>query len=289
MSIKQAVIPAAGLGSRFLPVTKTVPKELLPLLDKPCIEHVIDEAIAAGVEEFVIVISSEKKGIQKYFEHDERLESWLKLRKQDELLSRVQKIESKAKYHFVFQDQPLGLGHAVLCAREKITDDHFFVLLPDDVIDADVAVTLQMQRLFARNKKPIVSVMEVPWDDVHRYGIVQAAPLSDNLGFVQSIVEKPARQDAPSNLAVIGRYLLPQDIFKMLESTKPGAGGEIQLTDALKMLVNTSGLNAYTFDGDRYDTGNPVGLLIASMALAIKHPQFKDTVGQFIKTLAVGV
>lgn len=289
MKIRQAIIPAAGLGSRFLPITKCVPKELLPLLDKPCIQHVIDEAILSGVEEFVIIISPEKKIMESYFKEHDYLNKWLEKRNQTDLLEQLKSIESKAKYHFVVQEEPLGLGHAVFCARHLIQDDYFMVLLPDDIIDSEVPVCQQICDVFSENKSPIISVMEVSWEDVHRYGIVKADPLSENLGDIKSIVEKPNRQVAPSNLAVIGRYLLPKEIFPLIEKTQPGAGGEIQLTDALKEIIPSKGLNSYLFQGERYDTGTPVGLLKASIALSLKHPQFKEQISSLIKILASGI
>lgn len=289
MSVKQAVIPAAGLGSRFLPVTKNMPKELLPLLDRPCIQHVVDEAIKAGVEEFIIVVSPEKKQIQSYFEPNAHLNKWLEHRGKSDMLQILRDIETKAKFKFAIQEEPLGLGHAVLCAQDFVTDDHFFVLLPDDIIDAEVPVCQQMNEAFLESGCPLVSVMEVAWEQVHRYGIVQGDPLSDTLGDVKSIVEKPERHDAPSNLAVIGRYLLPKKIFPLIENTKPGAGGEIQLTDALRGLVDQEGLNSFAFKGDRFDTGTPVGLLQASIAMSLKNPDYRDQISQQIKILAASL
>lgn len=287
--IKQAVIPAAGLGSRFLPVTKNIPKELLPLVNRPCLQQVIDEAIKAGVEEFVIVISPEKTLVKSYFSPNEHLNHWLQKRGQTDYYDMLKHIETKAKYTFVIQEEPLGLGHAVHCAREVICDDYFFVLLPDDIIDTDTPVCSQLSSVFRDHPKPIVSVMEVAWNDVHRYGIVQASPITERIGTVTSIIEKPSRQIAPSNLAVIGRYLLPKYIFKLIEETKPGAGGEIQLTDAIKELIAEEGLISYAFEGDRYDTGNPAGLLKANMALALRDPQHRDEIAQQIKLLAAGL
>lgn len=287
MKVKQAVIPAAGLGSRFLPVTKDIPKELLPLVDRPCLQHIIDEAIKSGVEEFVIVISKGKEAIESYFKENEHLNGWLLKRGQNALYEMMKRIQTSAAYHFVYQEEPLGLGHAVACAQPLINDDYFFVLLPDDIVDADVPVCQQMNEVFELQQKSIVSVMEVSWDDVHRYGIVEAHPLSEQLGDVKSIIEKPSRKDAPSNLAVVGRYLLSREIFSYIEKTKPGAQGEIQLTDALREIINTSGLHSYSFSGDRYDTGTPLGLLKASLVLALKYPEYKDEMKSLIKMLAI--
>ncbi len=284
--IRQAIIPAAGLGTRFLPITKTVPKELLPLAEKPCLEHVIDEAIAAGVEEFIIVISPEKDLLTHYFRPNPKLDEWLLKRGKREAYDAIKTMEGKARYTFVHQNEPLGLGHAVLCAKEAITDDHFFVILPDDVIDAEVPVCQQMVNLFAEAKNPLIAVMQVDWDQVHAFGIVQGAPLSEKLALIENIVEKPKREIAPSNLAIIGRYLLPKTIFSLLEKTKPGAGGEIQLTDALRELIQESPVHSYFFSGDRYDTGNPLGLLQASLILALKNPALSSRLVPFLKDIA---
>jgi UTP--glucose-1-phosphate uridylyltransferase len=285
-TIRQAIIPAAGLGTRFLPVTKTIPKELLPLAEKPCIEHVIDEAIAAGVEEFIIVTSKEKEDLTHYFQPNKHLDEWLLARNKRKVYDEIKALENKAKFTFVYQDQPLGLGHAVLCAQKEIRDEHFFVILPDDVIDADIPVCRQMADIFATEKKPVLAVMQVDWESVHHYGIVKGNPLSDTLGMIESIIEKPRREEAPSNLAVIGRYILPKSIFSLLATTTPGSGGEIQLTDALKALIPQSSLQSYFFQGERYDTGNPLGLLQASLVCALKNPVWRDRLLPFLKVLA---
>lgn len=281
--IKQAVIPAAGLGSRFLPVTKCFPKELIPLVDKPCLLHVVDEALAAGVKDFIFVISREKHLIEDFFRPNAKLNEWLEARGQGDVLAMMNKLEHQANYRFVFQDEPLGLGHAVLCAREEISDDHFFVLLPDDIISSHTSACEQMMRSFSEHQLPMVAVMPVKWEDVHRYGIVRAAPLTDDTGEVQDVVEKPKRENSPSNLAVIGRYILPKSIFSLLEKTAPGAGGEIQLTDALCKLISDGGLRSFAFEGERYDTGTPMGWLEANIALALKHPQYQAPIRHLLK------
>jgi len=289
MRVKQAIIPAAGLGTRFLPVTKNVPKELLPLLDKPCLQHVIDEAVKSGVEEFVIVISKEKQIIEEYYKENDYLNKWLLKKGLNELYDSIKGIETRAKYKFAYQEEPLGLGHAVNCASSLITDDMFFVLLPDDIIDCEKPLCLQLMDELAEHKKPIVSVMEVPWEDVHHYGIVEASPHTERTGEIKSIVEKPKREDSPSNLAVIGRYVLPKEIFSLIENTKPGAKGEIQLTDALRELISTTGLMSYAFNGERFDTGTPIGLMKASISLSLKHPVYQEQIKSHIKMLASSI
>lgn len=289
IKIKQAVIPAAGLGSRFLPTTKCLPKELIPLVDRPCLDHVVDEAIAAGVEEFILVLSPEKKGILDYYSPNSHLNKWLKDRQRDDILASLKHIETKARFEVVCQDEPLGLGHAVWCAKEKIKNDWFFVILPDDVIDAKEPVCLQILKAFQEEKTPMISVMSVPWDQVHHYGIVKGQALSDHRGRLEQIVEKPCREEAPSNLAVIGRYILPQSIFQTLEDLTPGSGGEIQLTDALETLISTTGLHSYSFQGTRYDTGNPLGWLKASIGMALQNDQFREPLKEFLKLVSAGI
>lgn len=284
--IKQAIIPAAGLGTRFLPITKNVPKELTPLFNKPCLDHVIDEAISAGVEEFIIVVSDQKPLIESYYSENPFLEEWLAKRGKQDQLEMIQRIHKKARFKFVNQDNPMGLGHAVLCAENLINTENFFVLLPDDLFIADTPVCQQMVEAFEHIKTPVLSVMEVEWDNVHRYGIVDAKPLGEKLGEVNALVEKPHRDQSPSNLAVIGRYILPQEIFTFLKTTKPGAGGEIQLTDALVEVIKSQGLTSYAFDGERYDTGNPLGWLEANLNFALNDEGSKESVRQMIKNLA---
>lgn len=295
IKIRQAVIPAAGLGTRFLPVTKCCPKELIPLLDKPCLQHVVDEAVAAGVEEFVFVISREKELIRNYFLPNDKLNAWLEKQGQGEWAKTLKNIESKASYRFVYQDEPSGLGHAVWCAREAVTDDHFFVILPDDIIAAGVPACAQMAKAFSSgaaktqggdDAAAMLAVMLVKWEEVSRYGIVRAAPLTDAIGDVQDVVEKPKREDAPSNLAVIGRYILPKKIFALIEKTRPGAGGEIQLTDALRTLINDGGLRSFSFEGERYDTGTPLGWVQANFALALKDERYAAAARDFLKLMA---
>lgn len=286
MKVKQAIIPAAGLGTRFLPVTKCVPKELIPLVDKPCIHHVVEEALAAGVEEIIFIVSDEKRGIEDYFRSNDSLHQWLVARGKTEPANAMREFERRASYRFVVQKEPLGLGHAVCCAREVIREDHFMVILPDDIITAEVPVCKQMSDVFEKNPKPLVSVMQVPWDDVHLYGIMKAMALSDRVGDVQDIIEKPKRENAPSNLAVIGRYILPSSIFSILEKIQPGAGGEIQLTDALRQLISNGGLHSYSFEGERHDTGNPLGWLQANIALALQKEKFKTPMLETMKSLS---
>ncbi|MBI4411042.1 MAG: UTP--glucose-1-phosphate uridylyltransferase, partial [Deltaproteobacteria bacterium] len=269
--IKKAVIPAAGLGTRFLPATKVVPKELLPIVDKPGIQYIVEEAIAAGVEEIIFVISPDKKQVADHFRPAPELEKYLRDRGKTDMLKAVIELQDKAKYTVVMQEKPLGLGHAVFQAREAIGDEWFFVFLPDDLIDHEVPCAVQMLKSWEVHNGAILAVMQVAWEEVHQYGVVKAAPLTASLGKVESIIEKPKREQAPSNLAVIGRYILPPDIFSLLEKLKPGAIGEIQLTDALAGLVKKTGLYALEFEGERFDIGNKPGFLEANINYALKH------------------
>ncbi len=281
--IKKAVIPAAGLGTRFLPATKVVPKELLPIVDKPAIQYIVEEALAAGVEEIIFVISRGKEAVVKHFQADAELEKFLKNKNDEKGLQRITELAGRARYTTVYQDQPLGLGHAVLCARQAVGDEWFYVFLPDDLIDHDVPCAVQMQKVWETNPSPLVAVMEVPWEEVRQYGVVKALPITASLGKIETVVEKPKREEAPSNLAIIGRYLLPPAIFSYLEKVKPGAIGEIQLTDGLLQLVAQPGLYAFQFEGERFDVGNKVGFLEANVNYFLKHPELKDKSLEIVK------
>lgn len=281
--IKRAIIPAAGLGTRFLPTTKSTPKELIPLLDKPCIEYIIDEAIAGGIEEFAIVISKSKEQIKTYFTKDEHLESWLQKRGKTQELELIKKIEEKAKYHFVYQEEPLGLGHAVLCAKDFIGDDDFLVLLPDDIIDSNVSTSAQMISLFEKKNQGSIAVMEVERHFTNRYGVIAAKSYNDQTGVITSVVEKPKVEEAPSCFAIIGRYVLPNKTMEMLENTGFGAGGEIQLTDALYKLVELGELNYFAFEGTRYDTGTPQGWLYANAEMGLRKNFFDKNEKKVLK------
>lgn len=277
MNIKQAIIPAAGLGTRFLPVTKSIPKELLPLLDKPCIQYVIDEAIEAGVEEIIIIISKEKKLIKSHLTKNDFLNQLLIKRGLKEYYENIKNIETKATYRFVIQDEPLGLGHAILQAYPYIKGDYFFILLPDDIISSTIPTCEQMKRAFSLQEKPLVATMNVPLEQVNRYGIVVTEPSSHpDIAKITDIIEKPNQQEAPTNQAIIGRYLLSRDIFTFLDKTEKGENNEIHLTDALKQVMASKGLQAFSFSGIRLDTGTPAGLFQAAMILAKTHPQFQN-------------
>lgn len=284
--IRKAVIPAAGIGTRFLPASKVVAKELLPIVDKPAIQYMVEEALSAGIEEIIFVISKGKEDVVSHFQSIPELEQFLIKKGDLNGLKRVTELNNKAKYTIVYQDQPLGLGHAVLCAREAVGDEWFFVFLPDDLIDHEIPCAVQMMKVWEIHQQATVAVMEVPWEEVRQYGVVKAAPISTHLGKIESVVEKPKREEAPSNLAIVGRYLLPPNIFAHLERVKPGAVGEIQLTDALRGLIAQSGLLAYQFDGERFDVGNKLGFIEANIHYAVNQNDLHDKALDMIKLIA---
>ena len=290
MPVKKAVIPAAGLGTRFLPVTKSVPKELLPILDRPMLQYVVEEAAEGGVEEVIVVTAPGKEGIASYFQPSPALERRLSESRAQDLLDKVLHASRIARVSFVIQEEALGLGHAVLTAREAVGDEPFVVILPDDIVHHTPGVVAQMAAIFDRTGVGVVAVEPMPWETVHNYGVVDAEPVShpelaegDGLHHVRGLVEKPPREEAPSNLSIVGRYILPPDIFDCLERTPPGAKGEIQLTDGLLLLLESMELYAYEFQGIRYDGGQPLGLLRASLEYALRRDDTRAAVREMLR------
>ncbi len=270
MKIRKAVIPAAGLGTRFLPVTKSLPKELLPILDRPMLQYVVEEAAEAGVDQVIIVTSPGKESIASYFQPQPDLERRLAASGAADLLAKVQHASNLADVSFVIQEQPLGLGHAVLTAKDAVGDEPFVVILPDDIIAHTPGVVAQMTAVADELGGGVIAVEPTPWELVHNYGVVDASPAEQERVYrINGLVEKPSMAEAPSNLTVVGRYVLPPEIFDCLERTPPGAKGEIQLTDGLLQLLDKHKLFAYEFLGKRYDGGNPLGLLQASLEFAL--------------------
>jgi UTP--glucose-1-phosphate uridylyltransferase len=284
-SIRKAVIPVAGLGTRFLPATKAVPKELLPIVDIPAIQVVIEEVIASGIEEVILVTGRGKGAIMDHFDHSYELEDTLRRRGQFALIERIERISEMVRAVAVRQKAPLGLGHAVLCAKSVVGDEPFVVVLPDDLIDARVPATRQLLDRFEQYGSGVVATMQVPHADVGMYGIIQGEEMDERTHRIYTLVEKPTPENAPSNLAIIGRYVLPPSIFKILENTPTGHGGELQLTDALQILARETGLVGYQFEGIRHDIGDKAGFLKANMAYALKHPEFGPTVRSYMKEL----
>ena len=294
MPVKKAVIPAAGLGTRFLPVTKSVPKELLPILDRPMLQYVVEEAAEGGVEEVIIVTAPGKEGIASYFQPSPALERRLSENGEQGLLDKVLHASRIAKVSFVIQEEALGLGHAVLTAREAVGDEPFVVILPDDIVHPSTSsgqtgtgVVAQMTAIFDRTQAGVVAVEPMPWETVHNYGVVDAIPAGDGLYQVKGLVEKPPREEAPSNLSIVGRYILPPEIFDCLERTRPGAKGEIQLTDGMLLLLESADLYAYEFKGIRYDGGQPLGLLRASVEYALRREDTRAAVREMLRGIHI--
>ena len=283
-TVRKAVFPVAGLGTRFLPATKALAKEMLPIVDKPLIQYAVEEAIAAGITHLVFVTGHTKKAIEDHFDRSAELEAALEAQGKTELLARVREIlPSHVSCLYVRQPAPLGLGHAVLCARPAVGDEPFAILLPDDLIDCrGPGCTEQMMRRFESTGHGLVAVQPVPRDETGRYGIVRLASPGGTGGRMEGIVEKPPPEQAPSTLGVVGRYVMPARIFDALERTAPGSGGEIQLTDAISGLLARETIEAFPFDGTRYDCGSAEGFLAANIGLAIRRPELRPIVRRFL-------
>lgn len=268
--VRKVVIPVAGLGTRFLPATKAVPKELLPIVDVPAIQVVIEECIAAGIEQVILITGRGKGAIMDHFDHSYELEDILRKRGKDGLIDRIDRISEMVRAIAIRQKAPLGLGHAVLCAKAAIGDEPFAVVLPDDIIDAEKPAVKQLVEQYERYGAGVIALMEVPHEDTSMYGVIAGDRMDDRTHRVLTLVEKPDPDDAPSDLAVMGRYVLPPEIFTYLENTTPGHGGEIQLTDALQTLATEQGLVGYQFEGQRHDIGDKLGYLMANVTFALK-------------------
>ena len=292
MRVRKAVLPAAGWGTRFLPATKAQPKEMLPLVDKPVIQYAVEEAVAAGIEQIIIVTSSQKRAIEDHFDIDFELEHLLEERGDVDMLRRIRHISDLAQVAYVRQKEQLGLGHAVLVAKELVGHEPFAVILSDDVVIGDRPCIGQLIQAYEQTKNSVVAVMEVPRAESRRYGVIGVAPDGDTGGMdrlhqVSRLVEKPAPEDAPSNLAIVGRYVLTPKIFDKLEQTQRGSGGEIQLTDAIEALMEDQRVYAYEFEGTRYDAGTTMGWLKASVELALQRPELAGEFREYLRDLAL--
>lgn len=272
MKVRKAIIPAAGLGTRFLPATKAQPKEMLPIVDKPTIQYIVEEAIASGIESIIIVTGRNKRAIEDHFDKSIELEMELQKRHNDDLLHLIEDISNLVDIHYIRQKEPKGLGHAIYCARTFIGNEPFAVLLGDDIVDAETPCLKQMLDVFNEYQTTVLGVQEVDRKNVNKYGIISAKLIEDRVYKVKDLVEKPNQEDAPSNIAILGRYIITPKIFDLLEKTLPGAGGEIQLTDALRELSKREAMYAYNFIGKRYDVGNKQGFLEATVEFALKRP-----------------
>ena len=275
-ALRKAVIPAAGLGTRFLPATKAVPKEMLPIVDTPTVQLIVEEAVKAGVDQIVLVNGRGKSAIEDHFDRSYELEDTLSRKNKTDLFNQIRRISDMVRLISVRQKEPMGLGHAVLAAMPAVGDEWFGVLLGDDLIDSEDPAIGQLARVSRKTGKATVALMPVPDDQTQMYGVAAGASDADGNVLVERMVEKPPRGTAPSNLAVIGRYLLPPDIFGILEQVKPGAGGEIQLTDALAVLAQQGRLIGVRFKGQRYDAGDRLGYLEANVAYALKRADLRD-------------
>jgi UTP--glucose-1-phosphate uridylyltransferase len=286
MKLRKAVIPVAGLGTRFLPATKTVPKELLPIVDIPSIQYVVQEAVDAGIEEIIFVTGRGKDGIEDHFDEAPELEQVLAERGNTEMVKMLQRIAEMTEVVSVRQKKPLGLGHAVLCARDLVGDEPFAVMLADDLIESETPCIRQLLEIFQDTDESVVALMEVPITEVHQYGVIKGDAIKPRLYQVEAMVEKPPAKHAPSRMAIIGRYVLRPEIFQILQQLPPGKGGEIQLTDGLAQLVRERKIYGCEFLGDRYDIGDKFGFVRATVAYALKRPDLRDKVLHYLKTMS---
>jgi UTP--glucose-1-phosphate uridylyltransferase len=285
LPVRKAVLPAAGLGTRFLPATKASPKEMLPLVDKPLIQYAVEEAVASGIEDIIIVTGRGKRAIEDHFDRSFELEENLKGNKKDGMLKEVRRISELANFCYVRQPEARGLGHAVLCAQHLVGDEPFAVMLGDEVIDAQIPGLAQLIKMFQEREGPVLGVKKVPLQEVSRYGIIASRRIAPGLHRVDDLIEKPDPKDAPSRYAVIGRYVLSPDIFPILRRIPPGKNGEIQLTDALRILAKKRPMYAHEMQGQRHDAGEKLGFLKATVEFALKNPTLGPPFRQYLKDL----
>jgi len=289
-TIKKAIFPVAGMGTRFLPATKASPKEMLPIVDKPLIQYAVEEAVAAGIVELIFITSSSKRAIEDHFDSNFELETKLAKAEKQELLDIVRQVLPKGvSCAYIRQPDTLGLGHAVLCAKPLLNHEPFAVLLADDLIDSanKQACLVQMMAIYQETGNSMVAVQQIPANETHKYGIVGLASQQNQLGKINQIIEKPASQNAPSNLGVVGRYILTPAILEHLEKTPVGKGGEIQLTDAIASLLQQEAVHAWQFSGTRYDCGSKLGYLQATIAYALKHPEIGAEFKKYLQTISL--
>ena len=281
--VRKAIIPAAGLGTRFLPATKSQPKEMLPIVDKPTLQYIIEEAIESGIEEILIVTGRSKKSIEDHFDKSVELELELEQKGKKELLDIVQGISNMINIHYIRQKEPRGLGDAIYCARHFIGDEPFAVMLGDDIVDNEVPCLKQLMDAYEEYRTTILGVQKVNEKDTDKYGIIAAKHIEDRVYKVKDLVEKPEIGKAPSNIAILGRYIITPEIFDILRDLPTGKGGEVQLTDALKVLAKKEAMYAYNFEGRRYDVGDKLGFLEATVDFALKRPELKDGFAEYLK------
>lgn len=284
--IKKAVIPAAGLGTRFLPATKAQPKEMLPIVDKPTIQYVIEEAVKSGIEDILIVTGRGKRSIEDHFDKSFELEYYLNQKKMTKDLEELQDISSMVNLHYVRQKDPRGLGHAILCAKPFVGNEPFAVMLGDDIIESDEPCLRQLINVHDKYRASVIAVEKVPMENISSYGCIKPKLIEEAISLIEELVEKPERDKAPSDLAIIGRYVITPEIFEILEKTEPGKGGEIQLTDALARLNKRQAIYGYQFRGKRYDVGDRLGYLKAIVEIALERPDLKDKFKAYLKSIS---
>ena len=284
MKVRKAIIPAAGLGTRFLPATKAQPKEMLPIVDKPTIQYIIEEAVASGIEEILIITGRNKKSIEDHFDKSVELEMELEKAGKQEMLDLVRGISDMVDIHYIRQKEPRGLGHAIHCAKSFVGNEPFAVMLGDDVVESEVPCLKQLIDCFNEYKTTILGVQTVAPENVDKYGIIDGIHIEDRVYKVKRLVEKPAIEEAPSNIAILGRYIITPQIFEILENTKPGKGNEIQLTDALETLIKNEAMYAYDFEGRRYDVGDKLGFLQATVEFALKREELREGFIEYLNT-----
>lgn len=285
MKVKKAIIPAAGLGTRFLPATKAQPKEMLPIVDKPTIQYIIEEAVASGIEQILIITGRNKRAIEDHFDKSVELENELEAHGKEQLLNLVKDISNMTDIYYIRQKEPKGLGHAINCAKTFVGNEPFAVMLGDDVVDSETPCLKQLIDCYNEYKTSIIGVQEVPEEEVYKYGIVKGMYIEDRVYKVKDLVEKPKVKEAPSNIAILGRYIITPTIFDILENTIPGKGGEIQLTDALRTLITSEAMYAYNFKGRRYDVGDKLGFLQATVEYALKREELKKPFMEYLLSL----
>jgi UTP--glucose-1-phosphate uridylyltransferase len=289
MKIRKAVIPVAGLGTRFLPATKAIPKEMLTVVDRPTIQYIVEEAVASGIEQVIMVTSEGKAAIENHFDYDFELDTVLQMKKKERMAEELNHISNLIDIVSVRQKKPLGLGHAIWSTRNVVGNEPFVVLLGDDLVLSKVPCCRQMISLYDEVQKPIVAIQRVPMDQTQNYGIVEGQPYKERTYKVERLYEKPTPGTTESDMAIIGRYILQPEIFSLLEETEPGHGGEIQLTDALLELSKQKGMYAYEFDGIRFDAGDKLGYLKAIIAFGVRHPELGEEFKKHIKQVAADI
>ncbi len=283
MKVRKAIIPAAGLGTRFLPATKATPKEMIPIVDKPTIQYIVEEAAAAGIEDILIISGRNKRAIEDHFDKSYELEEELHRKGKQELLSCVEEISNIANIHYIRQKEAKGLGHAIYCAKSFIGNEPFAVLLGDDIVDSKTPCIKQLMDVYNEYRTTILGVQKVPLPDVSKYGIIAGNQIDEKVYKVKGLVEKPDVDQAPSNIAILGRYIISPRIFEFLEKATPGKGGEIWLTDALQQLMECEAMYAYDFEGDRFDVGDRIGFLKATVEFALKREDLNSEFTTFLK------